>query len=363
MRRKSEKEIEQEIQIQLNAVATVIRRYNLGNEDYFVNTFKKCKKSQLYSTWSFTQRYVLNKEIIKDCDSISDNELVKLNDELVKFNFNSDELLHYLRSEFDPKLYKLSEENIERRLRHLLAERYIRLSYYEIIDLQENLQAIKDLKNKQIENYNLLKAKYKNHILFLVCFLALFFFFDMFDRLTPVQYLTYRIHEKSKYKFDGAVCNDGSISHSQGRGTCSWHDGVNHYFYEGNYAKTLKESKIEAIELSLIDNIFSENPFEKQNWAGELKYINSNKVCLVRINCLSENNINLYYPNTGCSGTLEKIGQDENKYTFIENLQTGKDLCTNNGKVIIEFKDDLLLFKYYWPQNKIVAKGFLKKVE
>jgi hypothetical protein len=30
-------------------------------------------------------------------------------------------------------------------------------------------------------------------------------------------------------KGKGAVCNDGSESHSTGSGTCSWHDGVHHY--------------------------------------------------------------------------------------------------------------------------------------
>ncbi|MCE2681534.1 MAG: hypothetical protein ACK49D_10160 [Flavobacteriia bacterium] len=27
----------------------------------------------------------------------------------------------------------------------------------------------------------------------------------------------------------GAICNDGWRSHSTGSGTCSWHDGVDHY--------------------------------------------------------------------------------------------------------------------------------------
>jgi hypothetical protein len=33
----------------------------------------------------------------------------------------------------------------------------------------------------------------------------------------------------SCHKSPGAVCNDGSTSHSTGRGTCSWHGGVDHY--------------------------------------------------------------------------------------------------------------------------------------
>lgn len=30
-------------------------------------------------------------------------------------------------------------------------------------------------------------------------------------------------------KGEGAICNDGSRSYSTGRGTCSWHGGVDHY--------------------------------------------------------------------------------------------------------------------------------------
>lgn len=31
---------------------------------------------------------------------------------------------------------------------------------------------------------------------------------------------------------DGAICNDGWRSYSQGRGTCSWHGGVDYYLYK-----------------------------------------------------------------------------------------------------------------------------------
>lgn len=33
----------------------------------------------------------------------------------------------------------------------------------------------------------------------------------------------------SCHKSSGAICNDGSRSYSTGRGTCSWHGGVDHY--------------------------------------------------------------------------------------------------------------------------------------
>jgi hypothetical protein len=33
----------------------------------------------------------------------------------------------------------------------------------------------------------------------------------------------------SCHKSPGAICNDGHRSYSKGRGTCSWHGGVDHY--------------------------------------------------------------------------------------------------------------------------------------
>jgi len=33
----------------------------------------------------------------------------------------------------------------------------------------------------------------------------------------------------SCHKSSGAICNDGHRSYSTGRGTCSWHGGVDHY--------------------------------------------------------------------------------------------------------------------------------------
>lgn len=74
------------------------------------------------------------------------------------------------------------------------------------------------------------------------------------ERLTPVDTLAEKIHEKSKYKFSGAICNDGWTSHSQGRGTCSWHGGVDYYFYKDEYSKSIEECQEEARQISWIGN-------------------------------------------------------------------------------------------------------------
>ena len=69
------------------------------------------------------------------------------------------------------------------------------------------------------------------------------------DKLTEIFYE----NKSNKRKFNGAVCRDGWISHSQGRGTCSWHGGVSYYFYKGNYIKTKEECRREAEKFSWIE--------------------------------------------------------------------------------------------------------------
>ena len=64
-----------------------------------------------------------------------------------------------------------------------------------------------------------------------------------------VDNLTNYIHEETKYKHSGAICYDGWISHSTGRGTCAWHGGVAYWFSKGDYSKSMKECRDEAKEI------------------------------------------------------------------------------------------------------------------
>jgi hypothetical protein len=73
------------------------------------------------------------------------------------------------------------------------------------------------------------------------------------DGLTTVDALTFKLYERSKYKFSGTICNDGFISHSQGQGSCSWHDGVKKRFKKGDYSKSIEECYVEAKKISWMD--------------------------------------------------------------------------------------------------------------
>ncbi|MCK3683981.1 DUF3761 domain-containing protein [Maribellus sp. YY47] len=74
--------------------------------------------------------------------------------------------------------------------------------------------------------------------------------FKTFDESQfDIDSLTLLVAHEHLYRFNGAVCNDGSISHSQGRGTCSYHGGVSYYFYKGDCMMTWDECQEEAIKL------------------------------------------------------------------------------------------------------------------
>ena len=90
-------------------------------------------------------------------------------------------------------------------------------------------------------------------LMFSTIFGTFFFGTTIINGLTSVDTLTKKIHERSKYKFSGSKCNDGSTSYSQGQGTCSWHDGVDYEFFKGDYAKSLEECRNEAKGLSWRD--------------------------------------------------------------------------------------------------------------
>jgi hypothetical protein len=344
--------------------AFIIRKYNLGDESYFYSKFPVASKTVLEIIWEKEKKKVQNKEIIKNSNELNATELNFVNKRFLQFESSTEKLYDYLISEFDYKKLKLDEENIERRLRNLLSEKFIELSSKEIP------KEIKKDDEIRREKKKIKESRIINSVVVIAIFSFLFgsAVYDLgltvYDGFTPVKQLTERIHERSKYKFSGSICNDGTTSHSQGRGTCSWHKGVNYEFYEGDYAKSIEECKTEAVKLSWIDNFFTKNPFTEQNWVGEVKKINSDEVWTTRINCKSENEISLYYPNTGCSGILQKIKKTDSKISFREKLQTGNEICTNNGKVIIEIGERDLIFYYCWPNdNVIVAKGILKKEE
>jgi hypothetical protein len=237
----------------IERTAFIIRKYNLGDKSYFYSKFPVASKTVLEIIWEKEKKKVQNKEIIKNSNELNKIEINFVVNRFMKFENNTEKLYDYLISEFDYKRLKLDEENIERRLRNLLSTKFIELSSKEI---PKEIKKDDDIRKEK-------KKKKESRIINSVVIITLFSFlfgstiYDLgltiYDGFTPVKQLTERIHERSKYKFSGSVCNDGTTSHSQGRGTCSWHKGVNYTFYEGDYRKSIEECTTEAIEKSWIE--------------------------------------------------------------------------------------------------------------
>ncbi len=221
----------------LNNCAIIIRKYNLGDADFFFSKFPNIDKNLLQSAWYIALINIRHNEIIKFNPQQKTDNLSQVDKKLKQFDNDTGKLYHYLNSHFDAKQLKLADENAERRIRNILASKYV------------------DIVSKQVSKSSSSTKRFGSFkvILIIVGLVSLFFIPRIIEGLTPVDVLTEKIHEKSKYKFNGSVCNDGHISHSQGRGTCSWHKGVKYKFYKGDYKKTIDECRTEAIKLSWRD--------------------------------------------------------------------------------------------------------------
>lgn len=252
----------QELVNLLQNSAQIVRQYNLGDDKYFYDKFSNTDKTQLEAAWKFGLRKIQNKEIIKDASHLSIDETQRANEKLVNFDDVIPELFHYLNSPFDVKKLKLSDENTERRLRRILAEKYVALTSKEVWELSKKEKT--SIKAKAVTFIGKFKAAF-----IIVGIVGAFATPRIIDGLTlpenllnkylhdkyssiktsviNVDALTNYLYENSKYKFNGAICNDGWTSHSQGRGTCSHHGGVDYYFYVGDYSKTIEQCRENAI--------------------------------------------------------------------------------------------------------------------
>jgi hypothetical protein len=233
-----------EIQDKINRYCIINRKYQLLDESSFKLKFRKFDIEKLNVAWEFGSKKIQNNEIIKDTKELPKNGRKEISKKLEKLNFNSNDLYIFLNSKFDEKELKLDEEQIERRLRNLIAQRHQKIILNEI--------------NKLIskQKLNQIKEKVVNiAFLSIIPILIITFFFGsrIRDGFTTVDVLTERIYEREIYNFSGSICNDGSTSHSQGRGTCSWHGGVAYKFYKGDHKYSKDECRKKAKEISWIE--------------------------------------------------------------------------------------------------------------
>ena len=236
----------QDLQKKLNQYAIIIRKYNLGDKNFFTSEFPHIDKTYLETAWTYAQTKIQNREIIKNASILTIEELKLASLQINSFDNKTENLYYRLNNKFDVKELNLKNENIERKVRNALSVKY----------LQNLLQEITELQKKEVNPFKAKAGKIIGKLkygLIAVGIIGIISAPRVIDGLTPVETLTQKIHEKSKYKFSGSICRDGHTSHSQGRGTCSWHGGVAYKFYKGDYRKTIEECRAEAIKLSWRD--------------------------------------------------------------------------------------------------------------
>lgn len=239
--------IQRSIQDNLTIAAQIIRKYNIGDKDFFFSKFRNVDKSHIETAWASALREIQSREVIKSEVSLHDEEKKITIKKSLMFDNDYDALLRYLKSDFDVKKLKLTDEKIERKLRNILANRLLDLIIQEITDRQH--QQKKSTNTNKIYLLKILKA------VFIIITIGGFFFAPrIINGLTPVETLTIRIYNRSSYKFRiGATCKDGWPSNATGSGACSHHGGVAEWIYMTSYRKTIEECREEARKISWLD--------------------------------------------------------------------------------------------------------------
>jgi hypothetical protein len=267
-----------ELQKKLNKAALIVKKYDLGGKDYYDSLFSNIDKSKLDSAWLFAEIQIRNYDVIQNATEITSSENVQAIIEISIYGDNKHLIYERLLSPFHVKVFKNSEEKVERKVRNYLAIRYIQITQSEVSVIIKNISRqllLNNARNKVKYAINKFISKSINYLEVIIPFFILssivFLFIwgpriyeglklpevllkeyleEKYDDIKiekiNVEELTNYLHEKSRYGFNGAVCNDGWESSSQGRGTCSHHRGVDYYFYENDYRRTKKECREEA---------------------------------------------------------------------------------------------------------------------
>ncbi len=104
----------------LNLYACLLRKYYIGEEDYMYVIFSNLVRTELNDAWNHALEKIKHEERIKNISSITLGAFSTVMKRYDSFE-NYDQIIRYLLSNFKPSELKLFDENVERRLRYLLA--------------------------------------------------------------------------------------------------------------------------------------------------------------------------------------------------------------------------------------------------
>lgn len=197
----------------LNLYACLLRKYYIGEEDYMYITLSKIAKTEINNSWNYALKKIQHDERIKNSSSITLGAFSLVTKRYEGFE-NHDQIVKYLFSGFEPSELKLNDENIERRLRYLLAiktlkslEKSINFEFVESelenkskkeeANLREALKSeFANLKKSEISKRQKIKRTGISAALFLV-FIGSIFGYFAFKHINKLENLNARILEKS----------------------------------------------------------------------------------------------------------------------------------------------------------------------
>lgn len=237
------------LQLVLENAARVSCRYGLLTERDFVWVLFPIPKQWSSSAFAKARNRIKGTDRIEDCKQdlhIDRGHFYELERSTPE---EPGAILEILDSSCDLPSMRWQEELATRRYRNRLAWKYICTSIDETHGLyaqhQKEIAEHKEAAEKR-------EKRFRKVLFLCLCIAIAVYQFgpSVVDGLTPVEVLTRKIYEDSRFRYDGSICRDGWISGSQGRGTCSHHGGVSREFYKGEYRMTIEQARVLATERS-----------------------------------------------------------------------------------------------------------------
>jgi hypothetical protein len=271
----------------LNLYACLLRKYYIGEEDYMFITLCNIDKTELINSWHYALKKIQHDERIKNSSSVTLGAFSMAMKRCNGFE-NHDQIVKYLFSVFEPSELKLNDENIERRLRYLLAiktlkslEKSINFEFKESelenkskkeeAKLHEALKSeFENLKKIEISKRQKIKKTGISVSLFLV-FIGSILGYFAFKHVNKLEKLNTRILEKSllqknnlEQKIDG-IYKEVNILRDENSRLNNLHEN------EDYLSQVLNEKKFKNFkQKGFTGNIFFEEIFGYKSITGQL---------------------------------------------------------------------------------------------
>lgn len=231
----------------LDRYTYVTIRYKLADQNTYIQYLNTYPRAWINESWGRVNLELHSNEVVSDAKYENHINKSTLENEIIKAGSSLNEWYIYLCEPFTGDKEDWGNELAIRRARHQIAMQFYSTASVELIKCFDQCNSYKEKHNNNDNKEKIIIAIY---ILFL---LSIPFWSRIKDGFTSVDILTEKIYHESRFGFNGAICRDGWISHSRGRGTCSHHGGVRYYFTKNDHQISREEAREEARKRSWIE--------------------------------------------------------------------------------------------------------------